>query len=395
MSIVPPGAAPFLRPLYGADDEAPPDPAVVLDGAALDALKETKAAYTALHAWAARSLPLDAAARAELDRLRTREAVLDRELAAASGHLTAAGIEHVLLRGHALGTRYPPGRVRQYNDVDLLLRDGSALPAALTALRPLGYFVARPVVCRRDRAGLWAGAALNRRVEGLGHPMYLDITTLGPGLDRAAALPLPAGAWAGVRDLTVLGTAVPVLGSTWQAVVFAVELVERAGAFIVRDLLDLLALDRGGTDWDAVAAALGRAPAAAAAATALAELHVLARATGVPVGELPVPLRAARARPPFPLRGRRGAVRTLDRLVARARAHHPARTRRAVAHFPVRAWFALGLPVFVLPPAAGRKPPGGAVLRAVGLPGHRALVYPLVPPGYSRAAFVPPAEEQT
>lgn len=392
MSIVPPSAAPFLRPLYAAGEEPWPSRPAPLDGATLDALKETKAAYSVLHAWAARDLPLGPRARAELERLRNRERVLGRELAAACACLTAAGIEHILLRGHALGIRYPEGQVRQYNDVDLLLRDGAALPAALAALSALDYYVARPVVCRRDRAGLWAGAALNRRVEGLGHPMYLDITTLGPGLDRATALPLPADAWAGVRSLTVLGASVPVLGTTWQAVVFAVELVERNGEFIFRDLLDLLALDRDGTDWDAVAAALAEAPAAAAA---LVRLHRLARAAGIPVGDLPARVRADRARPPIPVRCRRATVRALDRLVTRSRAHSPARARRIVALFPVRAWFALGLPVFVLPPAAGQEPPGGAVLRAVGLPGHHALVYPLVRPGYSRAAFVPPAEEQS
>ncbi|MGW7244230.1 nucleotidyltransferase family protein [Streptomyces sp. NPDC054804] len=393
MSIAPPAAEPFLRPLYTTGDEAWPAPPVSLDRPALDALKETKTAYTVLQAWAARDLPLGPEAEAELDRLRTRETVLDQELAAASACLTTAGIEHILLRGHALGTRYPAGQVRQYNDVDLLLRDGAALPGALTALCALGYYIARPVVCRRDRAGLWAGVALNRRVEGLGHPMYLDITTLGPGLDRASALPLPDEAWARVRDLPVLGIPVPVLDTTWQAVVFAVELVERGGEFIFRDQLDLLALDRDEADWDAVVAALAEAPAAAAA---LAELHRIARRTGIPVRE--VPLRA----PPtpgrtatVPTRCRRVAVKALDRLVARSRAHNPARARRLVGLFPVRPWFRLGLPVFVLPPAAGQEPPGGAVLRAVGLPDHQALVYPLVRPGYSRTAFAPPAEEHT
>jgi hypothetical protein len=366
-----------------------------LDEAVLDALKETKAAYTALDAWAAQGLPLGPQAGAELERLRTRERVLGRELAAASACLTAAGIEHILLRGDALGTRYPQGQVRQYNDVDLLLREGTALPRALTALRALDYYLARPVVCRRDRAGLWAGAALNRRVEGLGHPMYLDVTTLGPGLDRASALPLPAEAWAGVRHLTVLGTSVPVLSTTWQAVVFALELVERNGEFIFRDLLDLLALERDGTEWDAVAAALVGAGGAAAAAAALADLHRVARETGIPVGELPARMRAVRVRPPVALRCRRRAVRALDHLVARTRAHDPVRARRLVTLFPVRAWFALRLPVFVLPPATDQEPPGGAVLRAVGLPGHHALVYPLVRPGYSRTAFAPAAKEQT
>ncbi len=164
MLIAPPSAEPFLRPLYTTGDEAWPARPAPLHEAALDALKKTKAAYTVLHAWAARGLPLGPGAEAELERLRTRETVLDQELAAASACLTTAGVEHILLRGHALGIRYPTGQVRQYNDVDLLVRDGAALPAALTALRALDYYIARPVVCRRDRAGLWAGVALNRRV---------------------------------------------------------------------------------------------------------------------------------------------------------------------------------------------------------------------------------------
>ncbi|MFI8946891.1 nucleotidyltransferase family protein [Streptomyces sp. NPDC053750] len=391
MNIVPPAVEPFLRPLYATDDEAWPASDLPLDKAVLDALKETKSAYTVLQAWAARALPLGPEARAELDRLRTREAVLDRELAAASSCLTEAGVEHLLLRGHALGTRYPAGQVRQYNDVDLLIREGDALPSALTALRSLDYYTARPMVCRRDGAGLWAGVALNRRVEGLGHPMYLDLTTLGPGLDRASAVPLPADAWAGLRELPVGGALVPVLDTTWQAAVFAVELVEREGKFIFRDLLDLLALDRGGADWDAVVAALAGAPAAV---VALAELHRIAQETGIPVRTARVP------RPPshgcgtaVSTRSRRAAVAALDHVIARLRGNNKARARRLVELFPVRPWFALGLPVFVLPPAADRQVSGGAVLRGVGLPDHRALVYPLVPPGYSRAAFAPPAEE--
>ncbi|TDC79021.1 nucleotidyltransferase family protein [Streptomyces hainanensis] len=388
-----------LRPPGVAREAAPPSRRP--DGATVAALRRDKVAFTVLAAAERLGLPLGDEAAAELARLRDRDRVLNRELITINRRLAATGIEYVLLRGSALGRRYPPGHVRQFNDVDILLRRGADLPVALRALGEVGYYVARPVVCRRQAADLWAAVALNKRVPDLDHPMYLDLLTLGPAVDRVRALPLPESAWLSLESRG-RGEHPPVLPLDWQTVVFAVELVEREGSYSLRDQLDLLVLARRGARWPLVWNRLRPVPEARGALISLwrkTRSGLLGDALGSSTGPLwATPPQGSRTpvgrRSDVPGRWRRRVVAALESVVRGSRSvGTPALARRVVTSLPAGPWFRLGLPVFLLP-VPPRVRGSGRVAAAAGLPGYEALLYPLVPRGYSAIAFVPsPAPE--
>lgn len=380
---------------------------------------------------------LGPAGRAELDRLVQRERILQEELTLVARTLAATGAEHLLLRGPAMGRGYPPGWRRQYNDLDVLLRHEEQLTAVLEALAEHGYHLARPIVCRAQRGRAWLAAALNRTVPGLGHPAYLDLSTLGPGLGATGAFVLPDAAWASLERLACTGAGpeagseartgkgtqvgteagteagagasagIPVLAAHWQAAVFVVELVERAGCFVDRDLLDLRSLELAGACWPEVARRLSGAPEALAALREAADSFGLAldlRADGVP--EAAAARRRAAAAPIRPglttrcgSRGHAVAVAWRTRIpaaVARAqragRKVNPRATRTLIRRFPTRLWYRLGLPVYLLPVAPGFRGyagPGTVGPQTGGLRGFVAQVQPLVPPGYTAAVFKP------
>jgi hypothetical protein len=357
----------------------------VLSGEEMSVLREQKTAYTVL---AALPGPLGEPGAAELARLGRRERILEAELAVVAGALAEAGVAHLLLRGPAIGRRYPPGWKRQYNDLDVLLRREEQMTAALNALATRGYYLARPIVCRKQERRTWLGVALNKTVPGLGHPMYLDLATLGPGLGASRAFVLPDAAWAECEPLTgsavgeVGEVGIPVLATDWQAVVFAVELVEREGRFVDRDLLDLHALDLARTRWPEVAGRLSGAPQALAALRRAAESFGLALDLRSPVVPRRSPLFAWRERVPAAFARAQRAGRKVS----------PGVTRALVRRFPTRLWHRLGLPLYLLPTTAGFRgygAPGTVGPQTGGLRGFVAQVQPLVPPGYSAAVFKP------
>lgn len=367
--------------------------AAVLPGTDLASLRETKLGYMLLNLASQWGITLTAPQDDELARLRCREAVLNAELAGIAAALAGSGADYLVMRGPALTRFYPTGWVRQYNDLDLLVRDDTALPTVLRRLARHGYYVARPVVSRAVATGIWRGIALNKQVDQLGHPMYLDMTSLGPALSSTRHLTVPAACWQDREMLTTAGIPVPVSGATWQVALFAAELVERRGSFVLRDVLDLAALGRGSPDWAAVRAYLQETPQAGAA---LGSLILLARACGelsgtsggVPAELLdiswPRPHRSA-------LEPRALVAATVTRGIRLAKRRSPGLARWLVERAPTRAWFALGLPVYLLPP--WQTPlRGGGGRQADGWPGYRGRVYPLVPPGYSKAVFTSSVE---
>lgn len=359
----------------------------------LSDLRDAKLGYPLLDLARQWGLQLTDDQAAELARLRRRETVMNVELAGVAGALSSAPGDYLLMRGPALARFYPARWVRQYNDLDILLRDGRSVPEILQKLAQRGYYVARPVVSRSTAAGLWFGIALNKQVEGLAHPMYLDLTSLGPGLSGTRSMTLPAAAWRSLDTIQVNGTAVPVPSCTWQAVLFAIELAERRGSFAWRDVLDLAMLDRSAPDWPTVRSLLKRFPEAAAGLGALARLgQECARAAGLMntgPGPLTVSWPARRLRPPGP---RALTVTVAVTLIKRVRQRRPALARWMAERAPAGLWFSLGLPLYLLP--SGQQALAGADgYRLAGLPGYRARIYPLVPRGYSKAAFGPRPEE--
>lgn len=354
-------------------------------------LRAEKAAYTVLAALPSGCRGEPGAA--ELERLMARERILETELALVSAALAEAGVDHLLLRGPALGRSYPPGWKRQYNDLDVLVRYEEQLTTALDALAAHGYYLARPIVCRAQRGRSWLGVALNKTVPRLGHPAYLDLATLGPGLGAGGAFVLPDAAWEGLERLegtrAGVSSGIPVLTADWQAAVFAVELVERQGRFVARDLLDLCALDRVGARWPEVALLLSDAP------EALAALCRAADSFGLPYDlrprAAPGPVRGAGERGP----GWRERVPAVVAGAQRAgRKVSPRATRTLIRRFPTRLWYRLGLPVYLLPTTPGFPGyawPGTVGPQTAGLRGFVAQVQPLVPPGYTAAVFKPDA----
>jgi hypothetical protein len=353
----------------------------VPSGAEMSVLREQKTAYTVL---AALPGPLGAPGAAELARLGRRERILEAELAVVAGALAEAGVAHLLLRGPAIGRRYPPGWKRQYNDLDVLLRREEQMTAALDALATRGYYLARPIVCRKQERRTWLAVALNKTVPGLEHPMYLDLATLGPGLGASRAFVLPDAAWAECETLarTSGDVGIPVLATDWQAVVFAVELVEREGRFVDRDLLDLHALDLARARWPEVAGRLSGAPRALAALRRAAESFGLTLDLRSPAAPRRSTLSAWRERVPAAFARAQRAGRKVS----------PGVTRALVRRFPTRLWYRLGLPLYLLPTTAGFRgygAPGTVGPQTGGLRGFVAQVQPLVPPGYSAAVFKP------
>jgi hypothetical protein len=369
----------------GIDDALRGELTAVLSAADID-LGAAKLGFPVLHLAAQLGVPLTDAQTAELARLRRREAVMNAELEQVVAALD--GLDHLLMRGPALTRWYPEGWVRQYNDLDLLIRDAAAVPAVLSRLARHGYYVARPIVARTGRAGTWLGIALNKQVEGLGHPMYLDVTSLGPALGSTRNLTLPAAAWRTRESVPLGNVSVPVLDRFWQAALLAVELVERDGAFALRDVLDLAVLDRGDLDRAAVRSRLVDVPEAVAALDALAGLAGTCATAAGDQPDRPALDRPGRRRP-----GLRARVADRTTTVIRGvKRRSPALARVLVERAPARLWFALGLPVYLLPPW-GAPLPGADGGRLAGLPGYRGRIYPLAPPGYARAVFAPGAEE--
>jgi Uncharacterised nucleotidyltransferase len=349
-------------------------------------LAASKLSYLLLQLAEQWDVPLSGAQSAELARLRRREYLMDQELALIASAL--GSVEYLLLRGRALGRFYPQGWARQYNDIDILVRDERAVPAALDELARHGYYVARPVVSRAAGRRIWLGMALNKHVPGLEHPMYLDVTTLGPALSSTRHLSLPAAAWRTAGRIEVNGVPVRVPGTAWQAALLAAELAERRGDYILRDVLDLAMMDRAGVDWRAVGSCLSGDRDAAVAVGAVARLgNACGRAAGSPDTLAGGPLAVS-----WPAVGRRrrsprelivAAVYSVILLVKGRRARL---ARRLVEWMPTRPWFACGLPVYLLPPWE-TPVRGGRGRQVAGLAGYRGRVYPLVPPGYSAAVF--------
>jgi hypothetical protein len=324
--------------------------------------------------------------RSELERLRRRADVLDQEAVTIAAALAATGVDYLLLRAAGLARFYPPTLVREHNDLDILLRDEHDVGRVLKSLTAVGYYLARPIVARAERAGVWLGIALNKQVSGLGHAMYLDLATLGPGLSRSRCLTLPAAAWNQRERIERAHSEFPVLDRHWQAVTFGVELVERGGAYVLRDLVDLVMLSRSGVDWSLVSPRLAAHPEAG---RALRDLALQAGPFGVPdpFSALTRPEKPRRAWQRVPRGWRDATVAASDAVIRAVRHRRPTLARRLVERIPVRGWFRAGLPIFLLPTAPGESPAGRAPIN--GLDGFRAVLFPLVAPGMTARLFGP------
>jgi hypothetical protein len=389
---------PWLAAAVGEICRAQPRPtelksalAQIVTRADLAGADREKLSYLVLHLAAQFGLALVGEHAAELERLRRRDTILEREGAAVTQALLATGCDHLLLRAQGLRRFYPPGWVRQYNDLDILVRNDRDVGSIFKSLAHLGYYVARPVVARREGTNNWVGVALNKQLIGLGHPMYVDLTTLGPALTRSRCLRLPDEAWRD-RDHTAIGDAtISVLDSNWQAVIFAVEMVERNRQFVLRDVVDLAMLHHAGVEWPLVYQRLGRSPLAQHALISLTrwarEYTVSGPADAL--GDV-----ASRGRNAYRCNAdwKDVAVRVTDASIRAVRRRDSAFAPRLVEHLPTSAWYRLGLAIFLLPPVPDRDAPakhfGGAPI--AGLAHYRPLVFPLVPAGTAAKIFRPP-----
>jgi L-amino acid N-acyltransferase YncA len=256
----------------------------------------------------------------------------------------------------------------------VLLRDISMLAEATAALTSDGYFVARPVVCRREpgTGSVWAAAALNKLRPDLDHPVYVDLAVGGPAVNRTRAVPMTGKAWSAVERIPAADTTIPVFAATDLALLLTVELMERE-TVVSRDLLDYLAVAARPVDWSAIRDLVRRYQLS----RGLRLLAVLARDAGLP--ETADQLHWLAAEPA----GGRSEWR--ERLLSSGdRAYRlviPSTLRltlAAVEHLPTTAWFRAGLPVYAYPPRPDGTPMRGAAgTAAARLPGYRARIRPI------------------
>ncbi|HZN77421.1 MAG TPA: GNAT family N-acetyltransferase [Micromonosporaceae bacterium] len=305
----------------------------------------------------------------ELARQQHRAAVLAAELRTVDRCLREHGVEYAVLRGPALQRCYPLGWPREANDIDVLVPNPRGLAGTIAAVAEHGYYVARPVVCRRDptAGGVWAAAALNRRRPDLGHPVYLDVAAGGLAIDSTRCLPIPAAAWDTRTTVTEHGSTFSAFAPTQLAVNFAVELMERDQP-ICRDLLDFIVIARQQVDWAEVRAQVRRHDVTHGL-DALAELATAAGATE-PAERLSW-LTAGGSRSRYHWRARMFGL--TDRAYRFGRRVSARLTLATVERLPARPWFGAGLPVYAYPPRADGTPLRGTAVTA-WLPDYRARI---------------------
>jgi hypothetical protein len=318
-----------------------------------------------------------------LEAIASKRAILEHELALVSAALDEIGVEFCVLRGFAVQAVYPAGVRRQFNDVDICLRDGTYVPRALTTLAANGYYVARPLVARRGRGATWLGIALNKRVPSLQEPLYLDLVVGGPGVTPLHAWTLSAQAWEGIVDARVAGATVPLLAPTPSLAACIVELHERED-LLARDYIDLELLRRAGASFERAAAELSGLPldrelALARRGAAEHELPDLAQALASMPSLRQPPSRSRRALDPR--RGSAvayGVVRVVTQLLER---RFPRVALALARHTPSGLAFRLGVPVYLVRAAEPRPP------RAPIVPGFAARLRPLLDEDELAAAF--------
>jgi Uncharacterised nucleotidyltransferase len=321
---------------------------------------------------------LSPGARAAAERIESKRRVLEDELATITVALRGAAVPFAAMRGFAIQAHYPPGLLRQFNDLDVVVPDSASLARAIETLREHGYYVARPMTARRSDPSAWVGAALNRDREDLDHPLYLDLVTEGPGLSLFRHYRFPGRTWDRLESVRVRDVDAPVLGATDGLVAFAVELRERA--FVtVRDALDAVLLAAAADREEAAASiaslGLGReieGVARLAAAAGLAESALLE--------DLATPAATDGARS-----ARERRYRVFSSVAGRLE-DRSMRIGRLVARMSAPALYRRGYPVFLLPdraPLAGAASSGQPGLFA----GARLRARPFVDAAEFEAAF--------
>lgn len=296
-------------------------------------------------------------------RIQEKRSLLEAEAACLSEVAAAVGARHLFMRGFAYQALYPPGYVRQFNDLDLAIASEAELARLLPELERRGYYSSRPPVVRRDfdhPGGRWMVLALNRRHPQLAEPLMLDLYLGGPSITRHTHWLLADELYERGRLLELGGGAAFVPDATSCLLGFVVECFER-DRLCARDFLDLQALAEAQPDAVDLAREIARLELGGKAL----ELAAAAEAVG---HELPAALlREAAGRRPLRLGHLWPRLWRESRVRAPVRALHAALAGRLeqledrfpetaldiCASLPPRLTFELGLPLFLFSMAPG------------------------------------------
>lgn len=207
-----------------------------------------------------------------------------------AGALARLGIAHLFVKGFSVGKKYPQGLPRQFNDIDLLVRDVHQLQPVISALAELGFEIRALGLGRRGTDSPPSVAVMLGGRDGACLPR-VEVNFEVLPIYWSTGLLLPDAAW-GRPIPTELG---PVPAPVDALLIQLAECAERR--LQIRDALDLVALAHdvapGGAQ--SLADTIHAHFLHTEVATVLASLEQILR----PIGPLPAVLAelAARLRP--------------------------------------------------------------------------------------------------
>ncbi len=189
------------------------------------------------------NLPIEQVSKA-LDKefaIQHKRNILIDELVSVNTIAEQNNISYVVLRGFSLQSYYPKNYIRQFNDIDILVKTEEDLALILPKLQELGYFIAKPLTVRYQPESsnkLWMGIALNKIVPELDHPIYLDVTLGGPSISFQTHYSLDEISWERITYISLRDIKIPSFAPIDSILVLLSETFERTNLYI-RDLLDL------------------------------------------------------------------------------------------------------------------------------------------------------------
>jgi hypothetical protein len=184
--------------------------------------------------------------------IRHKREILLRELNLLNKIAQEENISYSVLRGFAFQTYYPSSYIRQFNDIDIIVRTPKDLYTLMGRLKRNDYFIAHSIVVRKQRESndTWIGIALNKITPDLDHPIYLDVTLGGPSISDQSHYSLQEDAWESCTFAEINGVSFPVFSVQHNIMILLAEAFERK-RLALRDLLDFhQLLQRAGEDID-------------------------------------------------------------------------------------------------------------------------------------------------